>query len=103
MASEDIEISLIMPAYNERATIAGTIDAAFKYFASRQTPIEIIVAADGSDGTRELVREMAATRPNLRVIGRDQRSGKGRGIREAVNLARGSIVGYVDADNKVPI
>jgi dolichyl-phosphate beta-glucosyltransferase len=39
----------------------------------------------------------------LKVIGHRNRSGKGRGIREAVALARGQVIGYADADGKVPI
>ncbi len=100
---EPVDLSLILPAYNERASIAATIEEAFAYFESRKIQAEIIVAADGTDGTRELVRAMAAGNPFLRVIGKEERSGKGRGIREAVALARGRIVGYADADNKVPI
>ena len=61
------------------------------------------MAADGNDGTREYVREKALEAPDLRVIGHEERGGKGRGIREAVAIARGRIIGYVDADNKVPV
>lgn len=100
--AKDIELSLILPAYNERASIASTIDQAFACFRSRAIRVEIIVAADGNDGTREVVREMAAGRPHLHVIGHEERAGKGRGVREAVALASGRIVGYADADNKVP-
>ena len=99
---ETIDLSLILPAYNERASIASTIDQAFACFASRSIRVEIIVAADGNDGTREVVREMASRNPDLSVIGHAERGGKGRGIREAVPLARGAIIGYADADNKVP-
>jgi dolichyl-phosphate beta-glucosyltransferase len=99
---EEIDLSLILPAYNERASIASTIDGAFACFGNRHIRIEIIVAADGNDGTREVVREMAARNPDLRVIGHAERGGKGRGIREAVPLARGTIIGFADADNKVP-
>jgi len=97
------DLTLILPAYNERATILSTIDEAFAYFKSRGMNVEIIVAADGNDGTRELVREKVKTIPNLIVIGHEQRGGKGRAIREAVPLASGSIIGFADADNKVPI
>jgi dolichyl-phosphate beta-glucosyltransferase len=97
-----IDITLILPAYNECASIGSTIDEAFGYFQSRGIHAEIIVAADGNDGTREAVRAKSAGNPDLRVIGHAQRSGKGRGVREAVALARGSVVGYADADNKVP-
>jgi len=100
--SGNIELSLILPAYNECGSIASTIDQACAYFQSRGIHAEIIVAADGNDGTREVVRDKSAGNPDLRVIGHAERSGKGRGVREAVALARGRFIGYADADNKVP-
>ena len=53
------EISLILPAYNEARVIAATIGEAVRYFDSRGWSYQIIVAADGADGTREIVRQMA--------------------------------------------
>jgi len=100
--SNQFDVSLILPAYNERNSIAGTIDQAFAYFNSRGIRAEIIVASDGDDGTREIVSQMAAANRALKVIGHRERAGKGRGIREAMRLVRGRIVGYADADNKVP-
>lgn len=96
-------VSLILPAYNEADRIAATIHGAVQYFECRGNPYEIIVAADGEDGTREIVERLGLENPRLRVIGRPGRHGKGRGIREAVRLATQSIVGFADADNKVPI
>jgi dolichyl-phosphate beta-glucosyltransferase len=98
-----IDISLILPAYNEVRVIPTTIADAVRYFEARNLKYEIIVAADGNDGTREVVRDLAISNPALRAIGRDVRSGKGRGIRDAVALAGGNVIGYADADNKVPI
>jgi dolichyl-phosphate beta-glucosyltransferase len=98
-----LSITLILPAYNESRRIAQTIAEAKSYFERRQQPCEIIVSADGDDGTRELVMEMARTDPSLHVIGNVQRLGKGRGIREAVRVSHGAIIGYADADNKTPI
>jgi dolichyl-phosphate beta-glucosyltransferase len=92
------EISLILPAYNEAATIAKTIRDAQEYFLATGQSHEIIVAADGNDGTREMAAQCGA-----KVIGGPMRRGKGRGIREAVAIAHGRYVGYADADNKVPI
>jgi len=97
-----IDLTLILPAYNECGSIASTIDQAFDYFHSRSIHAEIIVAADGKDGTREKVRAKSSGNPDLKVIGHEQRSGKGRGVREAVALARGRWIGYADADYKVP-
>jgi dolichyl-phosphate beta-glucosyltransferase len=97
------EISLILPAYNEARVIAATIGDAVRYFDAAKLTYEIIVAADGTDGTREIVRKMAGENPALSAIGSDERRGKGLGIRNAVSIARGAIIGYADADNKVPI
>jgi dolichyl-phosphate beta-glucosyltransferase len=97
------DVSLILPAYDEAATIAATIRETGGYFRSRGLRHEIIVAADGNDGTRELALETAKRGEPVRVIGSRERGGKGRGVREAMALARGDIAGYADADNKVPI
>src|ERR1019366_7235278 len=78
------EISLILPAFNEAHVIPVTIGQAVRYFDSRGMTYQIIVAADGADGTREIARQMAATNPALAVTA-------------------GKIIGYADADNKVPI
>ena len=97
------DISLILPAYNEARVIPQTIGDAVRYFDGARLRYEIIVAADGADGTREAVREMALGNPALQAIGENGRRGKGRGIREAVEVASGAVIGYADADNKVPI
>jgi dolichyl-phosphate beta-glucosyltransferase len=96
-------ISLILPAFNESARIVQTISKTIEYFNSRQFSYEIIVAADGMDETRALVAEMGEANPAIKVIGHSERLGKGRGIREAMAISRGSIIGYADADYKVPI
>ncbi len=100
---EQVDVSLILPAFNEASGIRQTISQSIDYLRGRGYRYEVIVAADGDDGTRELVRHMAKSDPRISVIGRAARSGKGRGVREAITLAKGNIVGYADADNKVPI
>lgn len=97
------DISLILPAYNEAKTIVNTVREAHRYFLSRGLTSQIIVAADGNDGTREKARELSAEIPGIIVLGSPQRSGKGKGIRLGVEQATGAIIGFADADNKVPI
>jgi len=99
----DIDISLILPAFNEAGTIVRTIGEVVAYFEARQYRYELIVSADGSDSTRERARELAASNPAIAVIGESARRGKGLGIREGVAIASGRIIGFADADNKVPI
>ncbi|MEK7996614.1 MAG: glycosyltransferase [Planctomycetota bacterium] len=101
--SGDVDISLILPAFNEAQTIARTIGEAVDYFTARNYKYEVIVAADGDDGTRARAAEMARKDRAIIVIGESGRRGKGRGIREGVALASGRLIGFADADNKVRI
>jgi glycosyltransferase involved in cell wall biosynthesis len=94
---------MVLPAYNEVERIKSTIDSMRSHFRRRNYSYEIIVCADGEDGTREVVTEMAQTDSRLSVLGKNQRSGKGAAIRSGVGRARGEIIGFADADNKVPI
>ncbi len=96
-------LSLILPAYNEARSIRATLDDVQGYLDGRGLSYEVLVCADGDDGTRELVAQRACTDHRLCVLGEKQRRGKGRGIREGVARALGKVIGFADADNKVPI
>jgi dolichyl-phosphate beta-glucosyltransferase len=96
-------LSLIVPAYNEAKSIRHTLEAIQTYFNQQPYSYEIIVSADGDDGTRELVAELTAGEPRISVIGSAKRGGKGRGIRNGVAQARGQMIGFCDADYKTPI
>ena len=65
-------VSIILPAYNEAATIGRTLELAYAYLASQPFEYELIVSADGQDGTREAaeavgkkLKELAATKQVL--------------------------------------
>jgi len=96
-------LSLIVPAYNEAKSIRPTLEAIRAFLDQQPYSYEIIVSADGDDGTRELVAEFVAGDSRISVIGSAERGGKGRGIRNGVALARGQIIGFCDADYKTPI
>jgi dolichyl-phosphate beta-glucosyltransferase len=94
--------SLIVPAYNEVATIKKTLRSIDRYMKQREFVYEVIVAADGEDGTREAAGELADELP-VKVLGTPERRGKGRGVREGMHIAEGEIIGFLDADYKVAI
>jgi len=97
------KLSLIFPAFNEARSIANTIREAVEYLELCHMTYEIIVSADGTDGTREIVAGLSKTNPRICSIGALDRRGKGKGIRNAVALATGKWIGFSDADNKTPI
>ncbi len=90
----DLRLSVIVPVYNERETIAEVVRRI------RAVPIakEIIVVDDGSrDGTRELLAEMKG-QPDLQVYLHPQNRGKGAALRTGMSHAAGDIVLVQDAD-----
>jgi dolichyl-phosphate beta-glucosyltransferase len=96
-------LSIVVPAFNEARRIGATLEAMRRHLEGTGRDYEILVAADGDDGTREAVAALAVSDPRLSVFGSPERRGKGRGIREGVARAQGTVIGFVDADDKTPI
>jgi dolichyl-phosphate beta-glucosyltransferase len=103
VVASGIDLSVIIPAYNEARSIQRTLTLVRDYLEKQGKTYEVIVSADGNDGTREKAREFAAGDDRYSVIGSAERGGKGRGVREGFRIARGQIIGFVDADYKTPI
>ena len=90
-----IRLSVVIPCYNEVATLERVVDAL------RRAPLpgaEIILVDDGStDGTRELIRSRLAERVD-RVIFHEHNHGKGAALRTGFAAATGDVVVVQDAD-----
>ena len=88
-------LSVIVPCYNERATVAELLRRV------REVPVdkEILVIDDQStDGSRDVVAALAAQYPEIRQIVQPVNRGKGAAIRRGIEEARGDIVLIQDAD-----
>jgi glycosyltransferase involved in cell wall biosynthesis len=103
MSPSDIYLSLIVPAFNESATIVPTLAAIRDYLSKQNWTWEVIVSADGTDGTRERAANFAPGDGRFIVIGEPARRGKGRGVRDGVFRASGAVIGFLDADYKTPV
>ncbi len=89
-------LSVVVPAYNERATIHAALR---RVLTAPVDSIEIVVVDDGStDGTRELLTRGVALDPRVRVILHDKNRGKGAALRTGFSEARGRFVVVQDAD-----
>jgi len=93
----DVTLTVVMPAYNERATIVEIVQRVM------EAPVrkELIVVDDGSaDGTREILESLRGCYPpeELRVIFHPRNQGKGAALRTGVRAARGDYVIIQDAD-----
>lgn len=88
-------LSVIMPCYNEEQTVRTIIDQVRAVRLEK----EIIVVDDHSrDRTPEILREIAAEDPLVRVFRHPTNRGKGDAIRTGLAHARGDIVIIQDAD-----
>lgn len=96
-------LSLIIPAYNEAGSLRRTVQLCQQYLDRQRFAYEIIVGADGNDGSREIVAELAAADPRVQVFGSSGRGGKGKAVRIGVARAWGEVIGFADADYKTPI
>lgn len=88
-------LSVIIPAYNEEATIAHVVRQVLRL----ETVAEVIVVNDCShDKTEEIVRELAATEPRVRLLRHAVNRGKTEALKTGFADVRGEIVIIQDAD-----
>jgi glycosyltransferase involved in cell wall biosynthesis len=93
--SPNLLLSVIMPAYNE----AATVESALRRVREVRLRLEIIVVNDAStDGTREILEQLAKQGLIDRVIHHEKNRGKGAAIRSGIAAAGGDVVVVQDAD-----
>ncbi|HEV3167820.1 MAG TPA: glycosyltransferase family 2 protein [Isosphaeraceae bacterium] len=91
----DLTLSVVIPVYNEK----NTIHEILRRVRAVPIPKQIILVDDYStDGTRDLLRELAETETDLTITYHDKNQGKGAALRTGFTLARGQIVIVQDAD-----
>jgi glycosyltransferase involved in cell wall biosynthesis len=89
-------LSIVVPVFNEEATVGAVIARLLEI--PLPIPREIIVVNDGStDGTRAVLDGLPSS-PDLHVIHAPCNGGKGSAIRIGFAEARGDIVAIQDAD-----
>jgi glycosyltransferase involved in cell wall biosynthesis len=90
-------LSIVVPVYNEQATVRSVIER----LLAIDLPVarEILVVNDGStDGTRGVLDAIPEAPGSLRIIHAPVNGGKGSAIRTGFEQARGTIVAIQDAD-----
>ncbi len=97
------KFSIIIPAYNEKDRILGTLNNIYKYFKGKNS--EIIIVDDGStDNTASFIEyEKENIANNIKTISYQPNQGKGYAVKTGVEKAQGEFILFTDADNSTPI
>jgi glycosyltransferase involved in cell wall biosynthesis len=97
MFVKSMEITVVLPAYNEAVTIEKCVNFVKKILAKKS--YEIIIAEDGSsDGTREIAQKIAKRDKKIRLISSRKKLGRGLALKNAFKIAKGDVFCYIDAD-----
>ena len=94
-----VSLSVLMPVYNEAYTVRECIERVLNVSSPYLSELELIIVDDGStDGTRDILRDMVNTYPQIIYIEHEKNRGKGAAIRTAIERAGKDICLIQDAD-----
>ncbi|MHB8629447.1 MAG: glycosyltransferase [Aggregatilineales bacterium] len=94
-----MDVSLIIPAYNESRRIVATLSWYAWAFAKRYESFEIVVVANGCrDNTAQIARDLSENYPQIQVVEIADKIGKGGAILRGFDVAKGAKILFADAD-----
>jgi len=93
-------LSVVMPVYNERFLVAESIRRVLAVESPLISRLDLIIVDDGSkDGTRDILRALAAQHPDrITYIEHERNQGKGAAVRTGIARAQGTVTVIQDAD-----
>ncbi|MEK6867262.1 MAG: dolichyl-phosphate beta-glucosyltransferase [Nanoarchaeota archaeon] len=99
-----MELSVIIPAYNEEKRIGRTLEAILGYLDKQKYQYEIIVVNDGSsDKTKEVVQKFKDKNKKIKMLDNPGNKGKGYSVQQGFLAAEKEWVLFTDADLSTPI
>jgi glycosyltransferase involved in cell wall biosynthesis len=97
--NEQIEISVVVPVYNEEGNLPVLIPALVEVLKNLGRSYEIIFVDDGSsDESRRILKEMASEHASLRILRFKKNRGLSTALVAGMREARGEIIVTLDSD-----
>ena len=90
-------LSVVVPIYNERATVSAALDAILAKTIPGWTIEIILIESNSTDGTRDIVLTYR-DRPRVKLLLEDRPRGKGHAVRAGFAHATGDVILIQDAD-----
>ncbi|MFC1941883.1 glycosyltransferase [Chloroflexota bacterium] len=96
-------LSVIIPAFNEKNTIAQTIQQTLSTLDSSGLDYELLIVDDGSsDGTAESARACGNGHSAVKICGYEKNRGKGHALKYGFQQSAGDWILILDADMELP-
>ena len=93
------KISVVVPAYNEKASLEELAAGVSSVMESLGRPWELVIVDDGStDGTAEALRELSRRDPRVRIVFLSAHQGKAAALAAGFKAAEGGTIVTLDAD-----
>lgn len=103
MTSNNPELSVVVPVYNEAPCLDELLDRLFKALNDIALPYEVVAVDDGSaDGSLAILQRHQAAEPHLRVVSLLRNFGQIPALYAGFSIVRGRIVVTIDADLQNP-
>lgn len=101
LSPNQVELSIILPIYNEEENLELLINEIINEISSRIASFEIIAVDDGSkDGSFVLLKRLASQNPNLRILRFWKNAGQSAAFDAGFRAARGKYIVTMDSDRQ---
>lgn len=94
-----VSVSIVIPVYNEEASISGTVEHLHQILQSHNYRYEIIIVNDGStDSTAQVL----ASLNNIHLVEHNRNRGYGAALKTGIRQAQYTLIAITDADGTYP-
>ena len=95
----EIELSIIVPAYNEEKRITPFLKKLLKFSNDFLKNYEILIVNDGSqDNTKGIVSSLIINDSRARIVDYKENKGKGYAVLKGILHSKGDFILFIDAD-----
>ena len=104
MKKYKVDVSIIMPAFNEEENIEETVRKCFSALREMGLNGEVVVTDDGSlDDTIRILESLSVEFVKLKIVVHSQNEGYGSALRDAAAVAQGEYIATIDSDGQFDV
>lgn len=95
-----MRITVVIPALNEAGNIGRLVEETYAAVPADMLAEVIVVDDASTDATGAEVAQLMASRPGLRCLRHDRRSGQSTALRTGITAARSDVIATMDGDGQ---